>query len=86
MSYEFPADVRQAIDQQLSFGGYRSEDDVLRDALRALLEQRSTILEVDPIVVEGVRRGLADIEAGRSRPLSEFDAEFRQQRGIPKNA
>jgi Arc/MetJ-type ribon-helix-helix transcriptional regulator len=86
MSYEFPADVRQAIDQQMSFGKYRSEDDVLRDALRALVEQRDSILEIDPVVVEGVRRGVADIEAGRSRPLSEFDAEFRAQHGIAKNA
>jgi predicted transcriptional regulator len=27
--------------------------------------------------------GMADIEAGRCRPIEEFDAEFRQRNGLP---
>ncbi|HND51879.1 MAG TPA: type II toxin-antitoxin system ParD family antitoxin [Pirellulaceae bacterium] len=36
MSYSFPPDVQQLIDVQLASGRFASEDDVLREALRAL--------------------------------------------------
>ena len=32
--------------------------------------------------IEGIKRGLADVEAGRTRPLAEFDAEMRARHGI----
>ncbi len=82
MSYEFPADVQKIIQDQISSGGYSSADEVLRDALQALAEQQEMLLVTDPVVTEGIRRGLADFEAGRCRRLDEFDAEFRSQRGI----
>jgi prevent-host-death family protein len=34
--------------------------------------------------VEGVRRGLEDVEAGRTRPASEFFEELRQKFNIPE--
>lgn len=70
----------------MAVGNYGSEDDVLRDALRALYEQRRAVLEEDRTVVEGIRRGLADMQAGRSRPFEELDAEFRAKRNIPRDA
>ncbi|QEH34970.1 hypothetical protein OJF2_35150 [Aquisphaera giovannonii] len=30
-----------------------------------------------------IRQGLADAEAGRLRPLEEFDRDFRAKRGLP---
>jgi predicted transcriptional regulator len=33
--------------------------------------------------LEGIRRGLADVEAGRVTPLEEFEKEFRKRHGIP---
>lgn len=33
--------------------------------------------------VEGIRRGLADIEAGRTRPAAEFLAELQQKYNLP---
>jgi prevent-host-death family protein len=33
--------------------------------------------------LEGIARGLADVEAGRVTPLQEFDQEFRKRRGLP---
>ncbi len=30
-----------------------------------------------------IRRGLADIDAGRVRPFEEFDREFRAKHGLP---
>jgi prevent-host-death family protein len=32
--------------------------------------------------LEGIRRGLADVEAGRVTPLREFEAEFRRGHGL----
>jgi PHD/YefM family antitoxin component YafN of YafNO toxin-antitoxin module len=33
--------------------------------------------------LEGIRLGLADIEAGRVTPLKQFESEFRRTRGLP---
>jgi PHD/YefM family antitoxin component YafN of YafNO toxin-antitoxin module len=34
----------------------------------------------------GIRRGLADVEAGRVKPLEEFEREFRARHGIPRHS
>jgi prevent-host-death family protein len=34
--------------------------------------------------IEGIKRGLADVEAGRTRPLAEFDKEMRERYGIQR--
>jgi PHD/YefM family antitoxin component YafN of YafNO toxin-antitoxin module len=33
--------------------------------------------------LEGIKRGLADAEAGRVTPPAEFEREFRSKRGLP---
>jgi prevent-host-death family protein len=33
--------------------------------------------------LEGIKRGLSDIEAGRVTPLRKFEREFRKARGLP---
>jgi len=33
--------------------------------------------------LEGIKRGLADVEAGRATPLKRFEQEFRSKRGLP---
>lgn len=83
MSYPFPPDLVELVRAHMAAGAYHSEDDLLRDALKALDGQRNEIVEEDPVVVEGIRRGLADMKAGRSRPFDEFNAEFRAKHKIP---
>ena len=69
--------------EQMSAGNYESADDLLRDALLALREQRNVLVEEeDPATIEGIRRGLADLAAGRVREFAEFDAEFRAKHNI----
>ena len=34
---------------------------------------------------EAIREGLADVEAGRTRPIEEFIEEFRQRHQIPED-
>ena len=82
MPYQFPPDVEKLVKQQMVNGEYRSEDDLLRDALQALDSQRNVIIDADPVVVDGIRRGLDDLKSGRFQPLGEFDAEFRARHGI----
>ena len=53
---------------------------VVQDALsyQKLLER------VDELeALEGINRGLADVEAGRVTPLRQFEKEFRKKRGLP---
>jgi Arc/MetJ-type ribon-helix-helix transcriptional regulator len=86
MAYQFPPDVEKLVKQQMITGAYQSEDDLLRDALHALEVQKVALIEEDAVVIDGVRRGLADLNAGRSQPLVEFDAEFRSRHKIPRDA
>ena len=36
--------------------------------------------------MEGIQRGVADLQAGRVTPLREFESEFRAKRGLPSRA
>jgi prevent-host-death family protein len=36
--------------------------------------------------LEGIKRGLSDVEAGRVTPLREFEREFRKTRGLPSRS
>jgi putative addiction module CopG family antidote len=46
MSYLFPSDLQQLVEAHLSSGRYSTEDDVLRDALRALAEEDQDLQSV----------------------------------------
>jgi Arc/MetJ-type ribon-helix-helix transcriptional regulator len=72
LAYEFPPDVEKLVREHMAAGGYASEDEVLRDALQVLGEfvhSREGIAEEHRQTVAAVREGLADMEAGRMRPL-----------------
>ena len=85
MGYQFPRDVEDLVKRQMVSGAFDSEDDLLRQALLALDEQRNIVIEEDPVAVEGIRRGLVDLKAGRSQQLGEFDAEFRTRHQFPED-
>lgn len=34
--------------------------------------------------IEGVKRGLQDVNEGNTKPLTQFDAEMREKYGIPR--
>jgi prevent-host-death family protein len=36
--------------------------------------------------IEGVKRGLADVEAGSVTPLKSFEKDFRKKHGIPRRS
>ena len=71
MSYGFPPEIQQLVDQNLATGIYASEDDVLQAALHVLSDYHATIADI--------RQGMIDYEQGRGEPLSQAMAEIRQQ-------
>lgn len=85
MGYPFPPDIEKAIRRKLESGVYPSEDEVLREALKALDEREYAVSEEDPVAIDGIRRGLADMKAGRSQRLEDFDKEFRAKHNIPSD-
>ncbi len=79
MAYQFQPDVEKLIQQYMTTGGYASQDELLRDAFKALDYQCQTIVHNDPEVVAGIGRGLDEMRQGLGRPFEEFDAEFREK-------
>lgn len=68
MPYPFPLDIQQRVQAQLASGHFKSEDEVLREAM-ATLESRQRGLEQ---LRQMVREADNDIAAGR---VGLFDAE-----------
>jgi predicted transcriptional regulator len=69
MSYAFPPALDRLVRDELATGVYRSEDEVLVEAMQALRDRDEALA--------GIREGLADMNAGRVRPLGDVDAELR---------
>jgi predicted transcriptional regulator len=74
MSYSFPPILDQLVREELATGVYRSEDDVLVEAMQALRDRDEAVV--------GIQDGLADLSAGRMRPLDKVDADLRNKHGI----
>lgn len=84
MAYQFPPDVDQLLKERMATGGYTSQDDVLRDALRALEEL--TYFRPNPstgrITFEAlrteVRCGIEQLDRGEGHDADEvFDELLR---------
>jgi Arc/MetJ-type ribon-helix-helix transcriptional regulator len=71
MSYPFPPDIAALVEQQMATGRYRSEDDLLRDALERLTEETLA----DDQDWEAVLEGLEEVDRGE-RGMS-VDETFR---------
>jgi Arc/MetJ-type ribon-helix-helix transcriptional regulator len=71
MSYAFPPEIKQLIDQNMATGMYGSEDDVLQAALHALSDYNATVGDI--------RQGISDYDQGLGEPLSEALSDIRQK-------
>jgi predicted transcriptional regulator len=74
MSYAFPPEIKQLIDQNMATGLYSSEEDLLQAALHVLSDYNATVADI--------RQGIADYEQGRGVPLAEAMADIRRQLGV----
>jgi predicted transcriptional regulator len=77
MPYLFPPLLDQLVREEMASGEYDSEDDLLLTAMQSLCVHRETM--------DAIRKGLADIEAGRTRPAEDFFAEIHAKYEIPEN-
>jgi putative addiction module CopG family antidote len=75
MSANLSPEVNQLIAQELALGHYRSEEELLTEAVH-LLTQRNALREREAAAIQ---EGIDDMEAGRVMPLRDFDREFRQR-------
>ena len=76
MGYSFPPDIQQAVGARMASGQYTSEDDLLRDALRALEEQEEDLA--------AVKEALAEWCAGdEGVPLDDAFASLHNKHRLP---
>jgi predicted transcriptional regulator len=78
MTYPFPPELDRLVRQKLASGEYTSEDEVLLEAMHALVDRDEAIA--------GIQEGIHQMDAGRTRPLGEVDAELRNKLHIRKDA
>ena len=78
MAYQFPSDIHERVKANLATGKYRSEDDVLREALDALQRHDGEL--------QAIQEGIDDMQAGRFRPLEQVGAEIRRKHSFPQDA
>jgi putative addiction module CopG family antidote len=72
MFYAFPPDLRKLIELRLDSGRYSTEDEVLRDAMRALAEEDEDLV--------AVREAVAEWRAGdMGTPLAEAFDEVQRR-------
>ena len=74
MAYQFPSDVQQLIREGMALGNFATEDDMIRDALLAFIQRNEDLA--------AIQAGVADMDAGRFRPIREVDAEIRSSLGF----
>ena len=72
MSIEIPADLETFVQQELAAGRYKSEQELVSEALRMLQRDRAD-------AIAGIREGLQDAMEGRVQPLREAFAEIRNE-------
>ena len=76
MSFEIPADLQPFVSEQISLGCFQSEQQLVTEALQLLKAERDESLE-------GIRKGLADVAAGRVQPLADAFADLRREFKLP---
>ncbi len=71
MSVDLSPDIWTEIQRQVATGVFSSPD----EALAALRDREREVL--------AIQQGIDDMEAGRVRPIREYDREFRLHNGLP---
>ncbi len=72
LSIALPPEMANFIRQKVSSGLYSSNSEIIREALRSMMERERRLEMLDTAVV----RGVADAEAGRVQDIDEVRAEL----------
>jgi antitoxin ParD1/3/4 len=83
MTIHLSGEREQLVRSFVQGGRFASEDEVIDEALR-LLRQREDAEQAR--VLEGIRQGIEDMEAGRSRPADEVFADIRRDFNLSPDA
>lgn len=74
MNYQFPPDLQQLVDIQMSTGRYLSQDQLLEQALHLLGDYDQSVADIE--------EGIADEAAGRTRPIADVAADVNARHGF----
>ncbi len=80
MNAQLPADPEQFVQAKVRSGRFTSSDEAIAAAVRLLRRQQEA---EEARVLEGIRRGLEDMRAGRTQPLAEAFADIRRNLDLP---
>ena len=83
MNSHLPKDLEQFVQAKVRSGRFTSSDEAIAEAVQ-LLRQREEAEEAR--VLEGIRRGLEDMRAGRGRPAEEVIADIRREFNLPPDS
>ena len=76
MNAQLPTDLEQFVVEKVRIGRFSSTTEAITEAVR-LLRRREEAEEAD--VLEGIRRGLEDVGAGRTEPLDGAFDDIRRK-------
>ncbi len=80
MQYEFPSDIQQRVRAQIESGQFRTEDDVLREAIDTLEKRQRGLQELRNMV----READEDIAAGRVGPFNAKETKAAVRKRLQK--
>jgi hypothetical protein len=74
MTYTFSPELDSLVQDEMARGNYASVDELLMTAIHSLRDRAEAI--------EGIGEGIADLDAGRTRPAHEVFRDLRERYGI----
>lgn len=77
LSITLPPEMANFIRQKVDSGLYGSNSEIIREALRGMMEREKRLEKLD----DAIARGMADAEAGRTQEIDEVRAELRDRFG-----
>jgi putative addiction module CopG family antidote len=80
MITRLPEDLERFVQAKVESGRFKSADEAIAAALR-LLRQREEAEEER--LIEGIQRGLDDVQSGRTQPLAQAFADIRRDLKLP---
>lgn len=83
MQISLSAETQKLLDEQLKKGGYADPDALVRFALENLEQMNGGFIEdLDEETQSSLKRGIAELDRGESRPWEEVKAELKAKFGI----
>jgi antitoxin ParD1/3/4 len=76
LSITLPAEMVRTIRAKVSGGGYGSNSEVIREAMRGWMERERSLVALDLAIA----RGIADADAGRTKSVEDVRAAMRARR------